>query len=249
AFHSYKGGSGKSLLSLNIASILANVHKKHVLVIEADFVMPSYQSVIQDLEPDIYFNDYLNHDNNDLTKYIYRHDQKNIDLIFVSSEFRTRDNVHGTDVEWFLSKTTQVKNGIQNLEYDFVIFDLSPGFHLFSISVLPIVSDIFLAMRPDYQSYFGLNSLVKKIYERAVLKSSLDCHLVFNQIPQYGPMADLLDTWQSHLELNYKFIEKYFRIDYESITSYHAAVQKMILPESDPTYRKLIELVPELYEL
>ncbi|MHA2502505.1 MAG: ParA family protein, partial [Candidatus Kariarchaeaceae archaeon] len=56
--HSFKGGSGKTIFSANIAKILARKGHK-VLLIETDFDMPAFYSIFQDLNPDVYLNDFL----------------------------------------------------------------------------------------------------------------------------------------------------------------------------------------------
>ena len=46
--HSYKGGSGKTLFSINVANVLASHFEKRVLLIEADFSMAAFQSIFNE---------------------------------------------------------------------------------------------------------------------------------------------------------------------------------------------------------
>jgi MinD-like ATPase involved in chromosome partitioning or flagellar assembly len=40
--HSYKGGAGKTIVSVNLANQLKEVYNKKILLIEIDFKMPSF---------------------------------------------------------------------------------------------------------------------------------------------------------------------------------------------------------------
>ena len=59
AVHSYKGGTGKTLLSVNLAVTLAKQGKK-VCLFDLDFRAPSLFAVLKLENPECWFNDYLN---------------------------------------------------------------------------------------------------------------------------------------------------------------------------------------------
>src|SRR3989337_3637648 len=59
AVHSYKGGTGKSLLSVNLAAILAKQGKK-VCLFDLDFRAPSLFSILKVENAECWLNDYLN---------------------------------------------------------------------------------------------------------------------------------------------------------------------------------------------
>ncbi|MCH8906661.1 MAG: AAA family ATPase [Candidatus Heimdallarchaeota archaeon] len=246
AVHSYKGGSGKSLFSLNVANILRNNHEKRILIIESDFTMPSFQQIFVELNPDIFLNDYLNQDENPLEKYIYN-TSRGFDIIFVNEAYRSKDKVHGVEISWFLKKIGQIREGVNSLNYDHIIFDLSPGFHLFSISIFPIIDKIFLVMRPDYQSYQGLWRLIRVVYQKAVLSEKLDCHLIFNQIPNYDLIDPVIESWISDVLKQFTFFSSIEKIKYNDVTSYHTALRKTILPEDDPTSQMIAKLVKKIF--
>ena len=54
--HSYRGGTGKSLISLNLALNLVKSNKR-VLLIETDISMPSFVEILN-IHPKYTFNDY-----------------------------------------------------------------------------------------------------------------------------------------------------------------------------------------------
>ena len=59
AVHSYKGGTGKTLLSVNLAATFAKLGKK-VCVFDLDFRAPSLFAILKAEGTQYWFNDYLN---------------------------------------------------------------------------------------------------------------------------------------------------------------------------------------------
>src|SRR5512136_2434967 len=59
AVHSYKGGTGKTLLSVNLAATLAK-QGKNVCLIDLDFRAPSLFAILKAEDSNKWFNDYLN---------------------------------------------------------------------------------------------------------------------------------------------------------------------------------------------
>ena len=59
SIHSYRGGTGKTLLATNLAATYAR--KEKVLLLDYDLRAPSLHSLFDD-QPDWWINDYLNGD-------------------------------------------------------------------------------------------------------------------------------------------------------------------------------------------
>ena len=59
AVHSYKGGTGKTLLSVNLAAAFAK-HGKKVCLFDLDFRAPSLFAILKVGNADYWLNDYLN---------------------------------------------------------------------------------------------------------------------------------------------------------------------------------------------
>ncbi len=59
AVHSYKGGTGKTLLSVNLAATFAKDGKK-VCIFDLDFRAPSLFAILKAENSEVWFNDYLN---------------------------------------------------------------------------------------------------------------------------------------------------------------------------------------------
>ena len=59
AVHSYKGGTGKTLLSVNLAATFAKAGKK-VCIFDLDFRAPSFFAILKAENTEFWLNDYLN---------------------------------------------------------------------------------------------------------------------------------------------------------------------------------------------
>jgi len=59
AVHSYKGGTGKTLLSVNIATTFAK-QGKNVCLFDLDFRAPSLFAILNKPNSEYWLNDYLN---------------------------------------------------------------------------------------------------------------------------------------------------------------------------------------------
>ncbi|MHA2171046.1 MAG: MinD/ParA family ATP-binding protein [Candidatus Kariarchaeaceae archaeon] len=233
--HSYKGGPGKSLFSINIANLLVKQFGKRVLLIESDFVMPCFNEIFRDINPDVYLNDYLNQNIHHLVEYIYPNKTTNFGVIFCSELFSGKDSIHGSDQTWFLRKIEQLKTDFKSLNYDYVIFDLSPGFHFFTVNALVMSNFVLLVSRLDAHSLAGTKRLLDKIYVKAVLRTNVDFKLIINQIPHHPKIESLLNKVRTDFEINYKYLGRVHEFFYESETNYNTSVENFVLPKGDPT--------------
>jgi len=242
--HSFKGGSGKTIFSANLAKILAMQGKK-VLLIETDFGMPAFYSIFTDIEADVFLNGYLQKRNADLKDFIYPSPSiPNLDLIFTDAEFDPSHKVFGRDQTWFQSSKVQLERSLDQLDYDYVIFDTTPGMSLFVINLLLITNVVYLLARSDTQSIRGTQTLIETIYKKTVdLGGKVKLFLVMNQIPLVPEMESLLEEIQKKFRYSYPFIEKVVSIGFEHQTSYLTAINEFLLPKNNPTYAQIFTIL------
>ena len=238
--HSYKGGSGKTIFSVNLARSLAVTHGKRVLLIEADFTGAAFQSIFTANSPRIFFNDFFNDTVGTLGEYIYH--EENIDVIYSSNKYRSTDGIHKGDQSWFLKKKHQLAIALENLDYDYVIFDSAPGFSLFVVNVLALADMVFLISRTDKQSQDGLSSVIDNLYKKSrnlSKQSSFTLSVVLNQIPSVPEIERVIDGLSFYLQRTYPFIADIYRVPYEHTTSYYTTIERFILPQENPTLEKV----------
>ncbi|MFX1516405.1 MAG: tyrosine-protein kinase family protein [Promethearchaeota archaeon] len=195
--HSYKGGTGKTTVAVNIASILSL--ENNVLLIENDFMMPSFFDIFE-CEPNAYFNDYLNGSAN--FKEVIEHEVKsNLDVIFTNKKFDPNEKVMSSDQEWFLSILKQMITDLNTLEkkYNYVIFDTPPGWHLIVVNLIALANKAILILRPDSYEVSGTKIMLDILYKRAKPIRSWDIYFLFNQVPKVEMKEDL-ENWAQELE-------------------------------------------------
>ena len=134
AVHSYKGGTGKTLLSLNLAVLYAN-RGKNVCLLDLDFRAPSLHSILKVKNAEYWVNDYLNgvYDIKkvlvDLSKTHAKRGRLLVGLANPSTE--AIREMSAKDRKWemkALGRLLSLKNSLMNdMEIDYIIFYTSPG--------------------------------------------------------------------------------------------------------------------------
>lgn len=243
--HSYKGGSGKTTLSANMAKTLALQGK--VLLIEADFKMPSLNHLFPRIAPDLFFNDYLNGTHSlDQTIYSLQMDKTQFDVIFVGNKFIPSEKIHSSDRTWFLKMRDTLNSDLKKQGYDYVIFDLAPGISFFTLTILTISDVVISVLRPDYQSFKGMEFLLENFYKRAISTLAVKFHLIFNQVPDHPKMHGLIDVWTTTLQAKFPHISSINRIEYDTEVAYRSAIQEIFLPSSSKALHELEKLTEKI---
>ena len=185
AFHSYKGGTGKTSLVVNLGAVYAK-QGANVCILDYDFRAPSL-NVLFKAKPMLWLNDYLDGkcDVNDVivdesAKYNLR---GKLWVGFANPSLEALKDVMSKDRRWevkALSKTLAGKKEIiAEKKVDYVIFDTSPGAQYSSINALAGADLVTLVMKADEFDLEGTKELSKGVYEALGRKSGV----VLNKIP------------------------------------------------------------------
>lgn len=237
-----------------MASILAQEYQKKVLIVEADFKMPTYTLIFSELSPDIYLNDYLER-NDHLRNYIYQDNRHSLDVVFAFPSYRPSDKIHNEDRSnfgWFMNNAVRLQEDLSSLEYDYVIFDLAPGNHFFSVLTLKISNEILIMVRGNNESILGTKNLFEDIYVKMVDtrdQESKNLRVVINQIPKGDEIDFILSQKNSKLIQNYRdLISSSDYFEYENETDYFIFQSDLLfLPSGNPTYQRMKEFVESYY--
>ena len=241
--HSYKGGSGKTLFSINFANILRKTYSKRVLLIEADFSMPVFTSIFTDYSPDIFFNDYLNGESVTLQQCIYPNYDDNLGIIYCNPHFNPNDKILTTDPEYYETMVLKLSQNLKELKYDFVIFDLSPGKNLFAASILILSNKIFTILRPDKYSVIGIKSLFQEFYSSVSRLQNKEFHIILNQVPQHRDMLKIIEPWKQSVIGISKGIASFNLIDFDHNTGFFVASNNLVLDLENPTSKHIAEII------
>jgi MinD-like ATPase involved in chromosome partitioning or flagellar assembly len=172
AVHSYKGGTGKTLLSVNLAVSLLK-HGRRVCLLDLDFRAPSLSSILKIDKAEHWLNDYLN-------------GTCNIDKVFIdiSDRFDSKGKLlvglanpateairemSARDRKWemrALGRLLSLKNSVLNaMEFDYLIFDTSPGLQYSSINAIVSADLVIVATTFDTSDIRGTNRMLRELYD------------------------------------------------------------------------------------
>jgi chromosome partitioning protein len=204
AFHSYKGGTGKTTIAANLSTLLVS-KGFNVLLIDMDVYAPSLH-VYFNSKPDRWINNYLL-DNLEFTDVVYdcTHVIKDFSSVTSSS---SSDNKHGVfnvvfsnpKKEEITSLDIQNKNSSKSqmlkkmlflrektnpdIEYDFIILDTSPGIRHWSINSLAIADIIILSLKMDHIDVEGTKEMASDVY-KSFIDYGAKSYLLLNRIAGY----------------------------------------------------------------
>ena len=162
AFINLKGGVGKTVSAANFAHILAAVHHKKVLLVDADKQGSASR----------YFSVYGEHDGTaalltdperDPAELIYSTGYNGLDAITSNMELYTTDRELWADEDDnHVMDLRRALDRVRN-DYDFCIIDNGPSVDMVTLNVLTAADDVLIPIRPDEFSFSGLLDLVEQV--------------------------------------------------------------------------------------
>jgi MinD-like ATPase involved in chromosome partitioning or flagellar assembly len=189
--------------------------------------MPTFQYILRG-KPEYYFNDYLKGEVN-FKEVIVPDTQLNMDVIFTNKNFDPNEKIMGSDQKWFMSTLQRMNQDLETLkdEYNFVIFDSPPGWHLIVINLIMICNKAILLLRPNSYAVSGTRKMIEIIYKRARALSQMEMFILFNQVPEIEMSVDL-ERWAEQFQN--EGVKYAGHISCSCETSYQMAHEAMIFP-------------------
>jgi len=180
AVHSYKGGTGKTLMSVNLAATFAKNGKK-VCVFDLDFRAPSLFAILKAQNVEYWFNDYLNNTCEiekalvDMSERIPG-DGKFYTCLANPSTEAIRD-MSSKDRKWEMRalgrllalRDTLLKDG----KFDYLVFDTSPGLQYSSINAIVAADFVVVATTGDRSDVDGTKRMLAELYNLFEKKTGL----------------------------------------------------------------------------
>lgn len=189
AVHSYKGGTGKTLLSVNLAATFAKQGKK-VCLFDLDFRAPSLFAILKLENADCWFNDYLNNTCDvskvliDLSSRISGKGQLFVGLANPATE-AIRD-MSAKDRKWemrALGRLLYLRNALLNDKgFDYIVFDTSPGLQYSSINAIVAADLVAVATTGDRSDVDGTRRMLRELYNLFEKKTGI----VINKVLDYS---------------------------------------------------------------
>ncbi|HCU2611077.1 TPA: ParA family protein [Clostridioides difficile] len=159
---SFKGGTGKTITSANMADILSVVHKKRVLLIDADKQGNLSQYFSKFDEKVKGTAEMLLEDNADIHKYICKTENENIDIITSNMYLCQADRVLFNSEKDKFSILKRLLEKVKN-EYDFCIIDNAPSTDIVTVNSLVASDEVIITVRADNFSLKGIKELLEQI--------------------------------------------------------------------------------------
>ena len=185
AVHSYKGGTGKTSMSINLAATFAKQGKK-VALLDVDFRAPSLFAVLKCEKTPIWLNDYLNGKCEvdktliDLSARLDETDKFCAGLANPSTA-AMRD-MTTKDRRWEMRALGRLldlrKKLFTEQNFDYIIFDTSPGLQYSSLNAIVTADFVVVTTTCDCSDVNGTKRMLADFYKMFEKKTGL----VFNKV-------------------------------------------------------------------
>lgn len=198
AVHSYKGGTGKTLLSLNLAATLVK-QGKNVCLMDLDFRAPSLSTILKIENAPCWLNDYLN-GLCEIEKVLIDISEKipNKGKFFVGLANPTTEairEISAKDRKWemrALGRLLALRNSLLNDRgFDYLIFDTSPGLQYSSINAIVSADLVIVATTFDRSDVNGTKRMLKELYDLFEKKTGIVLNKVLNEFSSKSWNEDL----------------------------------------------------------
>src|ERR671911_1191875 len=212
AFHSYKGGTGKTTIACNLAAMLS-LKGYNVSLLDLDVYAPSLHAYF-DYSPKKWINDLLfeNSDLNeimvDMTSNITKHAAnrtKKIGRLLVGFSNPQKEEIYRLEGSiktsnaniQLLRRFVQLREDlISDYESDYVILDTSPGIRYWSINSLAVADVLFLTLKFGDLDIEGTIKMANDIYG-SFTKFGSKSFLLLNLVSGYCIPRTYLPSHQS----------------------------------------------------
>ena len=219
AFHSYKGGTGKTTLIANLAALYA-MNGMNVCLLDFDLYAPSLGMYFRK-KPKTYLNALLR---GDLDQPSGNVDASSL-ITDVSSELGLKgklllglaspDKEDIGEIEFQHNQKWQLKaikrfqslkkQLFQEHEIDCLMLDTSPGIRYWSINALAMANMLFLIMKTSDMDIAGTKKMAEDIYDVLIRYGKSKYFIILNKVPDIsnskGPWGGLTElTWSSELQ-------------------------------------------------
>lgn len=184
--HSYKGGTGKTLISANLATLFAIKGNKTCLL-DMDFRAPSLNSLFKTDQPKYWLNDYLNgacEPEETLQNYCSEElDKERLFVCLANLSTEAIREMTSKNRKWemqALSKLLSLKDSLVNrLGFDTLVIDTSPGIQYSSLNAI-VAADIALVVTTlETSDLEGTKRMLHDLYQNFEKKTAV----IVNKVP------------------------------------------------------------------
>ena len=191
AFHSYKGGTGKTTISTNLSTMLAN-KGYNVFLLDLDVYAPSLGTYFDVEKPTKWINDFLFGDASiddifmDMTRIVAPNMKGKLHVGFSNADkeeiYKLDGNIarQNSQMQFLRNFILLREELIMKKNADFVIIDTSPGIRYWSINSLAVSDIVFLTLKMGDLDVDGTKKMAQDIYG-SFIQFGTKCYLLLNR--------------------------------------------------------------------
>jgi MinD-like ATPase involved in chromosome partitioning or flagellar assembly len=203
AIHSYKGGTGKTSLSVNLAATYARRGKK-VCLMDLDFRAPSLHAIFKRQDLDYWLNDYLNGVCEIDKVLVEAKGHSNGGKLMIALANPTTQAIRdmtAKDRKWemkALGRLLSLRTSIINdAGFDYIIFDTSPGLQYSSINAIVTADVVLVVTSLDASDINGSQRMTTELYDLFEKKTGI---LVNKVIAEYLSSEEEQKKFSKHIK-------------------------------------------------
>lgn len=211
AFHSYKGGTGKTTFIANLGAIYAEMGMR-VCLLDFDMYAPSLTTYFK-ITPKAYLNDFLKGDEAISDVIVDVSSKLGVKgKLFLGLSSPSSDDIHEIelkDLKWQLTALRRFLNEgkgelFSEFDLDYILIDTSPGVKYWSINAIAASDTLFLLSKISDMDIEGTKKMIKDIYQ-SLIRFGSQFFLILNKVPgaipdQESAFFDYEKSWETELE-------------------------------------------------
>jgi len=196
AFHSYKGGTGKTTLVTNLAATFAMMGKR-VCLLDFDLYAPSLTIYFRKT-PESYLNELLAGEAEISDILVDVSSELGLKgKLFIGFSSPKKEDIHEIeihhDMKWQLTALRRFLAAKKELfsEYnlDYLILDTSPGIRYWAINAIAAANLLFLMMKVNEMDIVGTKKMISEIYD-SLIKFGSKYFIILNKVPGASPLQE-----------------------------------------------------------
>ena len=207
AFHSYKGGTGKTTVITNLAANLAMMGKR-VCLLDFDLYAPSLTTYFQK-NPETYLNSFLASEAEISEVLVDLSPELKLNgKLLIGFSSPKKEDIHEIeidhDMKWQYKALKRViaakKELFSKYKIDYLLIDTSPGIRYWAINALAIADVLFLMMKLNEMDIAGTKKMIDEIYE-SLTKFGSEYFVILNKVPGALPIHEIHNNKQIITEI------------------------------------------------